>query len=73
MEDMLPNSSDVISLIEQSGVPYVDKRKNNGSLWIIGGEELSALVAKCNESGAKFTYKPDGGRATKGKPGWWAK
>lgn len=73
MEDMLPDSSDVISLIEQAGVPYVDKRKSSGALWIIGGEELSGLVAKCKAVGVRFIYKPDGGKATKGKPGWWAK
>lgn len=66
-------SADVTDMLKQAGIPYVDKRENGGALWIIGDKELSDFVGKCNSIGVRFVYKADGSRATKGKPGWWAK
>lgn len=66
-------ATEVIDLLKQNGISYVDKRDNNGALWIIGGKELSDIVEKCRELGVNFTFKKEGGKATKRKPGWWAK
>jgi len=64
---------DVIALLEREKVPYVDKRSKGGALWIIGGKELSDVVRQCKALGVRFNFKVDGGKATKGKDGWWAK
>ena len=64
---------DVIALLEREKVPYVDKRSKGGALWIIGGKELSDVVRQCKALGIRFNFKVDGGKATKGKDGWWAK
>ncbi|NLV16308.1 MAG: AAA family ATPase [Syntrophomonadaceae bacterium] len=64
---------DIIAELKNAGISYIDKRKNGGSLWIVGGNELSKFVAECRCNGVKFTFKADGGKTTKGKPGWWTK
>ena len=63
----------LVSALKSEGIPYIDKRESGGSLWIIGGKELSKFVSTCRSKGVNFTFKPDGARATKGKPGWWAR
>ena len=64
---------DVLALLNEAGVSYIDKRDKGGALWIIGGKELSDTVKKCQQLGMWFKFKAEGGKATKGKPGWWAK
>jgi len=63
----------VFALLKALGVPYIDKRNANGALWIIGGKELSDIAKWCESFGLNFVFKPDGARATDGKPGWWTK
>lgn len=64
---------DIIDFLEATGIEYVDKRATGGSLWIIGGQELAETVRKAKALGCIFHFKKEGGRATKNKPGWWAK
>ena len=73
MEDQKSDADDIIGLLEATGVEFVDKRANGGSLWIIGGYELAETVRKAKALGCIFHFKKEGGRATKNKPGWWAK
>ena len=63
----------IISLLNECGVEYIDKRSEKGSLWIIGGDELKSVVAQAEKIGVKFYFKPEGGRLTKHRPSWWAK
>lgn len=73
VENSKLDSSDILEFLNASGVRYVDKRANGGSLWIIGGKELSDVVAKAKVLGYAFHFKKEGGRAIKNQPGWWAK
>ena len=73
MESAMSSTDDVIALLKRKNIPYVDKRSKNGALWILGGKELAETVRECRDLGVKFIYKEDGGKAIKGKPGWWAK
>lgn len=73
MEDQKSEADNIIGLLEATGVEFVDKRANGGSLWIIGGYELAETVRKAKALGYIFHFKKEGGRATKNKPGWWAK
>lgn len=66
-------NTDILGFLNNSGVQYVDKRTKGGGLWIIGGGELSEIVAKAKAIGYTFHFKLEGGRATKNKPGWWTK
>lgn len=77
VQQMMPGfetpSDDIIDLLNKHHVRYIDKRYSGGSLWILGGHELDSLVAEARGMGFKFHYKPEGGRATKNKAGWWGK
>ncbi|MGN1027450.1 MAG: DUF559 domain-containing protein [Faecousia sp.] len=73
MEDVLPNSGDIIALLKKCNVRYVDKRSRNGALWLIGGSELKPVIEEAKALGFYFQFKESGGKATKGAPGWWAK
>lgn len=73
MEEILPEESDVIALLKKHKVKYIDKRYNNGALWIVGGRELAPIVAECKKLGVNFVYTEKGGRSTQHKPSWWAK
>jgi len=73
MEDLLPGTDDIISLLKKSNVKYIDKRQSNGALWIIGGAELKPIVAKARTLGIYFKFKEGGGKLTKGKDAWWGK
>lgn len=64
---------DILKLLKQHHVRYIDKRASGGAIWIIGGHELDSLVMDAKSLGFTFRYKPDGGKATKNEPGWWAK
>ncbi|MBQ8682275.1 MAG: DUF559 domain-containing protein [Selenomonadales bacterium] len=66
-------SGDIIAELDRLGIPYIDKRSNKGALWIIGGLELKGIVMQLKNFGATFVFKSTGGKATKGKPGWWTK
>lgn len=73
MEDMLPESEDIISLLKKNSVKYIDKRSSNGALWIVGGKELNDVVQKAKPLGYSFKFKEGGGKQTQGKDGWWTK
>jgi len=73
MEDARSDDTEIIGLLEATGTRYVDKRSNGGSLWIIGGQELSEIIEKAKALGYTFHFKKEGGRATKNQPGWWTK
>lgn len=72
-EDRGTDNGDILQFLSASGVQYVDKRANGGSLWILGGQELTDMVAKAKLLGYMFRLKADGGCATKNQPGWWTK
>ena len=73
MEDQKSDVDDIIGWLETTGVEFVEKRVNGGSLWIISDYELAETVRKAKALGCIFHFKKEGGRATKNKPGWWAK
>ena len=72
-ENELSATQDVIALLKKQGVKFIDKRSSNGSLWIIGGKELTPIVEECLSFGVKFNFKETGGKLTGHKPSWWAK
>lgn len=72
-EPAAPQNDDIIALLKQRGVRFVDKRGNNGALWLIGGSELRPVVEEAKGLGFHFRFKEEGGKATKGASGWWGK
>ncbi len=64
---------DIIALLKNYNIKYVDKRPFKGALWILGGVELKPVVEEARKLGFYFTFKKDGGKTIKGKDCWWAK
>ena len=66
-------SSNIIDFLKRRDVHFVDKRSNGGALWLIGGSELKPIISEAEKLGLHFRFKKEGGKATKGAPGWWGK
>lgn len=73
MTGMEVSSEDILTVLKNRNVHYIDKRSNGGALWIIGGHELNSLVEEAKNMGILFHFKVGGGNVTKGKDGWWFK
>ncbi len=71
--EMISGKKDIIPLIKNAGIEYVDCRDKKGALWIIGGLELQEFADSCNRFGFEFAYVPKGAKATNNTPGWWLK
>lgn len=65
--------NDILLFLSKNGLNYIDKRSKGGALWIVGGKELAPLIADAKKKGFEFKFKQGGGKATKGKDGWWTK
>ncbi len=60
-------ATDIISLIENASIEYIDMREKKGALWIIGGKELQEFADSCNKFGYEFAFVPAGSKATEKK------
>ena len=63
----------IIRVLDESGISYVDHRDNLGCLWALGDNSILPVITNLKSLNASFHYKPEGSRATKGKPAWWTK
>lgn len=66
-------TDDILTVIEKTGIEYIDLRSKKGALWLIGGLELQEFVDSCNRYGYEFAFAPNGSKKTEGRPGWWLK
>ncbi len=73
LDDVKSDDEDIIELLRDNGIRYIDKRSKGGRLWIVGGKELVEFVKKAKTMGYIFQFKKEGGRATRNQPGWWMK
>lgn len=65
---------DLIPYLSERSIETIDNRPSGGSLWVIGGrDELSSLMKELGGRGIKFTFSPNGGRATGRRPSWFTK
>lgn len=59
--------------LDELGFEKVDKRPQGGSLWVVADSSAKKALTKVGKRhGVIFKYKAEGGRATKGRPAWWA-
>lgn len=63
---------DPIVFFNQRGFEVIDKRHLGGNLWIVGGQELSAAMSDLAARGIKFSFKPEGGKATGHRAAWFS-
>lgn len=69
----ITDKPDVIQLIRNLQLEYVDKRNFGGALWIIGGKELTDVIMDLSSSGFYFLFKEGGGRSSDYRDAWWYK
>lgn len=62
---------DITSYLESKGLQMIDKRSSGGSLWIVGGKELSPMMQNLSDQGFTFKFAKNGGRATKKSASWY--
>lgn len=63
----------VVSRLLSNSVEIVDKREQGGSLWAIGGKELSGVMSELKKQGFVFIFSLKGSKATNGQPAWYLK
>ncbi len=62
---------DIIAVLKEKGIAYIDKRENGGALWIIGGHDLDEVMAELKGMGFRFFFSEKGGRVSKGEAAWY--
>ncbi|WP_052416081.1 DUF4145 domain-containing protein [Paenibacillus sp. FSL R5-0912] len=53
------------------GLSTIDKRPNNGALWVIGGWELKDELFPLKDQGLYFKFARNGSQSTKRQPAWF--
>jgi len=67
------STEDLLLFLEKERLEFVDKRSNNGALWIVGGREIGPILEPFEEQGYKFCFSEKGGRASKNRSAWFTK
>ena len=62
---------DVIAYLVGQGLEVADKRPKGGSLWVVGGLELTQIMKEVSKKGYRFTYSAKGGKSTKNVAAWF--
>ena len=73
LEKNTDSENSIIEILKKENIKYIDKREFGGAFWIIGGSELGNIVDILSKKGIKFTYAPNGGKASNKMPAWWTK
>jgi len=63
----------VIEVLKDLELTYVDKRSSGEALWVIGGLELTDSMKKLRNMGFHFHFKEGGGIRSKHRDAWWYK
>lgn len=63
----------IIEKLIGADLEYVDKRQNDGALWVLGGGGLADFMSELEQEGAVFGFKAEGAKALDGSAGWWIK
>lgn len=64
---------DIIQMIENLELEYVDQRNSGGALWVIGDLKLTDVMMKLRDLGFYFLFKEGGGRSSDYRDSWWYK
>ncbi|MED3757626.1 hypothetical protein P4555_00960 [Peribacillus frigoritolerans] len=65
--------SSLYNTLISKGLEVIDKRDKNGSLWLVGGENLQPLIDELKDRDIHFIYSSNGSRSTKKRPAWFYK
>ena len=57
--------------LDDAGLEYIDRRPNDGCLWIINTPGAIEILERLNDRGASFKLSRHGDKATGGRSAWW--
>ncbi|UCZ53461.1 DUF4145 domain-containing protein [Bacillus shivajii] len=69
-----PKTVETVTLagyLKQKQLEVIDKREGGGTLWVVGGWELSDLLLPLKKQKVYFRFAKKGSQATKHKPAWF--
>ena len=64
---------DLEKFFRKANLEVHDKRNRGGCFWIVGGTELRPLMDTLNEHGIRFSFTPNGSKATGRRAAWYLK
>lgn len=68
------SNSKLVDFLKAKGIEVIDNRSKQGALWIIGDKSIDSIIQETKKKfGARWTYKEEGGFATKHRPSWYTK
>lgn len=62
---------EIFDYLKSCSLDMLDKRRNGGALWIIGGWELKDELFRLKPFGFHFRFARNGSQSTKRKPAWF--
>ncbi|WP_110113061.1 sigma factor-like helix-turn-helix DNA-binding protein [Bacillus sp. CGMCC 1.16541] len=68
------SNSDSFQLVDyllSHNLEVIDKRANNGALWVVGGWELNNILFPLKKHRIYFRFSEKGGKATRKRPSWF--
>lgn len=71
--DGLFPKSELSKFLLDRGLRKSDLQIQGGTLWVMGGSELTQVMWDLRDKGYPFTYTRNGSKATNNKPGWFCK
>lgn len=64
---------EVVAMLNQNGFEVIDKSSSGGALWVIDVTSFKEIAVNLNhQKGVKFSFAPNGGKATGYRPAWYA-
>ena len=65
-------TSDIIDILNDNGIEYIDRRPMSGVLWIVdSGPDVKVLIESLTSKGYKFSHTDRGSRATHHRPAYY--
>jgi hypothetical protein len=61
----------LLSYLQGTKFEVIDKRPLGGSLWIVGGNEISNQLTELKKNGVQFIFAKNGSKSTKNRPAWF--
>lgn len=62
---------EIIRIIKDAGLGFVDKRGTGGCLWVIADGKNTGFLTACKAKGYEFQYTVNGSKSTDYKPAWY--
>ncbi|ENQ3105189.1 hypothetical protein ACEOWJ_001154 [Bacillus cereus] len=70
-EPVLDTTFDLIPYLQKHNLDVIDKREFGGTVWVLGGWELNAILFPLKEKEIFFRYTAKGNQVTEGKAAWF--